>query len=80
MAARGDTLYRVYDGKRASEVAPGVGQKTDIAVIYRDRSEPASSELLQALLKIFNESGGKVPASLDPISRLVPGGANARPK
>lgn len=28
-----ETLYNVYEGKRASEVAPGVGQLTDMAVI-----------------------------------------------
>lgn len=70
-----DTLYRVYDGKRASEVAPGVGQQTDIAIVYPDRTEQGSPDLLKALLDVFNESGGKVPTSLDRISRVVQGKA-----
>jgi hypothetical protein len=72
-----DTLYRVYESKRASEVAPGVGQHTDIAVVSRDRTEPASEALLQALAQLFNQAGGRVPDSLDSLRHLVGGEANA---
>ncbi len=72
-----DTLYRVYDGKRASEVAPGVGQETDIAIVYPDRTEQGSPELLKSLLELFKESGGKVPTSLDSIARVVQKEPNA---
>ena len=68
-----ETLYRVYDAKRASEVAPGVGQASDLAIVYSDRTEQASPKLLEALSEVFNESGGKQPASLDPVSRAVEG-------
>jgi hypothetical protein len=71
-----DTLYRVYDAKRASEVAPGVGQATDIAIVYDDRTEQASPELLSALMKIFEESGGKQPASLDRVRSAIEGGGD----
>jgi hypothetical protein len=59
-----ETLYAVYDAKRASEVAPGVGQQTDISVVYADRMEVCSPALLE---QVFNASGGKVPTSLEPI-------------
>jgi hypothetical protein len=75
-----DTLYRVYDGKRASEVAPGVGQETDIAIVYPDRTEQGSPELLASLLETFKESGGKIPASLDRIKRASEGKADAQRK
>ena len=63
-----DTLYRVYEAKRASEVAPGVGQATDIV-----RSTECFLETLTALKEIFEESGGRVPAaaSLERIVNLV---------
>jgi hypothetical protein len=71
-----ETLYRVYDGKRASEVAPGVGQETDVAVVYGDHTAQGSHELLQALSDVFDQSGGKVPASLDSIRQVVHGVTN----
>jgi hypothetical protein len=72
-----DTLYRVYDGKRASEVAPGVGQETDVAIVYPDRTEQGSPKLLASLLETFKESGGKVPASLDRVKLASEGKADA---
>jgi len=68
-----DTLYRVYEAKRASEVAPGVGQATDIVIVDGTRSTECSRETLTALKEIFEESGGRVPAaaSLERIVKLV---------
>jgi hypothetical protein len=71
------TLYGVYDSKRASEVAPGVGQETDVSIVYNDRTEPCSPEVLAALLETFNEAGGKIPASLDRIRQALGGGKSA---
>jgi hypothetical protein len=73
-----ETLYRVYESKRASEVAPGVGQETDVAIICQDRTEHASEPLLKALSEVFSESGGRVPVTLDPVRALVGGQGDAR--
>ncbi len=75
-----ETLYRVYDGKRASEVAPGVGQETDIAVVHQDRTEQCSTTVLEALAELFSKSEGKVPTSLDSIHRVVLEGRHANRK
>jgi hypothetical protein len=68
-----ETLYRVYDSKRASEMAPGVGQQTDISIVYDDRTMIASPELLAALFEVFSKSGGKLPSSYEPIEREILG-------
>jgi len=42
-------LYNVYEAKRASEVAPGVGKLTDLAVIHDGKIFFAGPDLLKAL-------------------------------
>jgi len=44
-----DTLYNVYEAKRASEVAPGVGKLTDLAVIKDGKICFAGEALMTAL-------------------------------
>jgi 20S proteasome alpha/beta subunit len=69
-----ETLYRVFDAKKAAEVAPGVGQETDIAIVSAAETKQCSRELLQDLSEIFNESGGKVPTSLEKIEKRLSNG------
>lgn len=44
-----ETLYNVYEAKRASEVAPGVGKLTDLAVIHGGKIFFVGVEMLKAL-------------------------------
>jgi hypothetical protein len=46
-----DTLLSVYGAKKASEVAPGVGQETEIKVISPDGVWPVPTELMEILKK-----------------------------
>jgi hypothetical protein len=64
-----DTVYRVFDAKKASEVAPGVGPQTDMAVVTASGTKMLSAGVLNTLLEIFNESEGKKPSSLDKLER-----------
>lgn len=50
-----DTLYNVYEAKKASEVAPGVGKLTDLAVIKRGRVRFADQPLFDVLEKAHKE-------------------------
>jgi hypothetical protein len=59
-----DTVYRVFDAKKASEVAPGVGPRTDMAIVTTNGTKMLSEGVLKVLLEIFNESEGKKPSSL----------------
>jgi 20S proteasome alpha/beta subunit len=51
-----DTIYNVYEAKRAAEVAPGVGKNfTDLALIHDGRIIFAGAKLLGALEKSHKE-------------------------
>jgi 20S proteasome alpha/beta subunit len=50
-----DTLYNVYEAKRASEVAPGVGKLTDLAVIQDGKIFFADKKLFEALESAHKE-------------------------
>jgi hypothetical protein len=56
------------DAKKASEVAPGVGPATDMAIVTDGGLKVISDDTLKVLLQIFNESQGKKPSSLDKLS------------
>jgi hypothetical protein len=72
-----DTVYRVFDAKKASEVAPGVGPQTDMAIVSAGSINTLSESVLKTLLEIFNESEGKKPGSLDKLaSELGNGNGN----
>lgn len=66
-----ETLYRVYEAKKASEVAPGVGTATDITIVDGAHAVECSVEMLTALSSIFNDSGGRTPTSLGAIIELM---------
>jgi len=50
-----DALYNVYEAKRASEVAPGVGVLTDLAIIKGSKIYFADKNLFEALEKAHKE-------------------------
>jgi 20S proteasome alpha/beta subunit len=50
-----DTVYNVYEAKRASEVAPGVGKLTDLALIRDGKIFFAGPELFKALEQSHKE-------------------------
>jgi hypothetical protein len=50
-----DTVYNVYEAKRAAEVAPGVGKMTDLAVIRPGKVIFADQAVFSALEKAHKE-------------------------
>jgi len=66
-----DTVYRVFDAKKASEVAPGVGPQTDMAIVTASETKMLSESVLKTLLEIFNESEGKKPSSLNKLTAAL---------
>lgn len=50
-----DTLYNVYEAKRASEVAPGVGKLSDLAIIKEGKIFFAGEELMKMLENAHKE-------------------------
>jgi 20S proteasome alpha/beta subunit len=65
-----ETLYRVYEAKRAAEVAQGVGNRTDMAVVTKDGATDCSPATLNALSKAFDEAQNKLPG-LDAIEKTL---------
>lgn len=63
------TLYAVYDAKRASEVAPGVGRETELAVISNGDIWPCPPELLQELKTIHEEAIKKSEPKLEGLRK-----------
>jgi hypothetical protein len=63
-----DTVYRVYEAKKASEVAPGVGIETDMAIVTAGGASHASIELIATLGAAFKEAQGRTPESLQAVS------------
>jgi 20S proteasome alpha/beta subunit len=50
-----DTVYNVYEAKKAAEVAPGVGKQTDLAIIKNGKVCFAEKPLIDALEKAHKE-------------------------
>ena len=63
-ASLADTLYNVYEAKRASEVAPGVGKKTDLALIRNGKIFFADEKLFAALENAHKEKPALSPKEL----------------
>jgi hypothetical protein len=63
-----DTLYRVYEAKRAAEVAPGVGPTTDMAVVHPNRIDYVSEGTMDNLKAIVNDSRGILQPDLTRIA------------
>lgn len=68
-----DTVYNVYEAKRASEVAPGVGKLTDMAVIRDGKIFFADLEQFKAFEKAHKEK----PALSDGEQKLLQEACNA---
>jgi hypothetical protein len=56
-----ETLYGVYAAKKSSEVAPGVGQETDIAIIEVGKIFRCGVSILNALKDALDSSKSKTP-------------------
>jgi len=68
-----NTLYSVYAAKKVSEVAPGVGRETDIAIIETDRIVHCEKLVLTELEKLFSLSNNKPSPELDTLEKLLEG-------
>jgi hypothetical protein len=69
-----ETLYRVYEAKKAAEVAPGVGNATDCAIISPGKTELCSTSVLKALEGVFTKAKGSAPETLQPIEDALKAG------
>jgi 20S proteasome alpha/beta subunit len=67
-----ETLYRVYEAKRAAEVAPGVGPDTDVAIVERGRINMCKSDLLTKMEEILSASRGRMTPDLAELAALLP--------
>jgi ATP-dependent protease HslVU (ClpYQ) peptidase subunit len=70
-----DTVYNVYEAKRASEVAPGVGKLTDLAVIRDHKIFFAGPELFAALEKTHKEKPALTPEEQKTLKEVCDGSA-----
>lgn len=53
-------LYNIYKAKRAAEVAPGVGESTNMAIIDEKGIKVVSDEIIATLSSILDEEKGHV--------------------
>jgi len=63
-----EAAYCVYEAKRSAEVAPGVGESTDMAIVDSDGIRYLDDPMLEKLSIIYDRQF--VPASED-VSRMV---------
>src|ERR1019366_270203 len=63
----GDVLLAVYAAKRAAEVAPGVGQETEIKVISATNIWPVPTALMDVMKDVHNEGAKKSKPNADKI-------------
>jgi hypothetical protein len=59
-----ETVFRVYASKRRSEVAPGVGRDTDMAVISTEGTHWLTANELEQLSEIFEDFQSSTDATL----------------
>lgn len=64
-----ETLADVYNAKRAAEVAPGVGEATDIAVIDASGINFCSGDILEELKRIHENASWKPTLILDDLKK-----------
>ena len=65
-----ETLYNVYAAKIASQVAPGVGEVTDMAVVEQGRVFHCKEPVLNAARKLFIESTSKAPPKYNSLEEV----------
>lgn len=66
-----ETLYGVFDAKKASERAPGVGKETDLAIVESGRVVHCSSAILDALEKIHTENNKNLAPELKGLKEAL---------
>ncbi len=66
-----ETIYRVYEAKRAAEVAPGVGPDTDLAIVRQGEVNILGIEVLTKLEEIFKGSQSSMTPDLDGLAALL---------
>ena len=66
-----ETLYRVYEAKKAAEAAPGVGSDTDCDVISLGKTTLCSEKTMKALAAAFTKAKGSTPDNLDAIAEAL---------
>ncbi len=59
-----ETLYSVYDAKKAAEVAPGVGRETDMGIVGPGSLVQCSSAIFGAIEAIHKENSKKLAPDL----------------
>jgi len=64
-----ETLFSVYAAKRASEVAPGVGRETELAIISKDKVWMCSEPLMKTLEEIHREMGTQAKPNLEKVKK-----------
>jgi hypothetical protein len=65
-----ETIYNVYEAKRASEVAPGVGQLTDMTVLTKKGVAPLSDAHLKELMAFHKKEPGLKAAELATLREI----------
>jgi hypothetical protein len=68
-----ETVYAVYDAKRAAEVAPGVGKDTDLAVIDSSGISPGSRTVLDQLATAHAKAANALAPNLDGLKAALEG-------
>jgi adenine-specific DNA glycosylase len=63
-----ETIFNVYEAKRASEVAPGVGTATDIAVLSDKTTKFLDGNVFDVLTKVERERPPLRPEDLKFLS------------
>ncbi len=64
-----DTVYNVYEAKKAAEVAPGVGKMTDLAIIKSGKVSFAEVPLFEVLEKHHKEKPSLTQAEQDELKK-----------
>ncbi len=62
-----ETLLNVYSAKKAAEVAPGVGQQTEIKVVSSDGVWSAPEALIETLERVRSEGNNRSKPDVDAI-------------
>lgn len=62
-----ETMYSVYDAKKAAEVAPGVGNATDLAIVDTTGIWHCSAPVFNALVKTHSALSKKESLNLDEL-------------
>lgn len=65
-----ETVFNVYGAKRSSEIAPGVGRATDMAVILHDRISFLDESELEGLNSVYEEKPALQAKQVDKLKSL----------